>query len=286
MAEGAPMSTMLPTPAPDKIKRSSSQQIGAAVLCLQTCLAYSLMIAPIVIVLVMSFSRTQILTLDAANYSLRWYRELLNDSNLKDGFVTSFWVAIWCSLLAVVIGTPAAVALTFDRFRFRGVLTAAFLSPLMFPTLITGAALLTQLYALGVPIFGRVLIGHLIIATPYLIRMVLVSTAQFDYRVFEAAMIHGASPIRAFFKVMLPLIRPGVVAGAIFAFVVSLGEVNISLFLTGPGVSTLPIQILSQLELGGGQIVIAAASTIQVITVTLLVIFMDKVLKVSLLPRM
>jgi putative spermidine/putrescine transport system permease protein len=265
--------------------RSTRQLVASTLLCLHACLAYALMIAPILIVLVTSFSRTQILSWHAADYSFHWYRELLHDANLKEGFVTSFSVALSCSVLAVLLGTPAAVALTFERFRLRGFLTAAFLSPLMFPTLITGAALLTQLYPLGVPIFGRVLIGHIIIATPYLIRMVLVSTAQFDYRLFEAAVIHGASPIRAFFKVMLPLIRPGVVAGAIFAFVVSLGEVNISLFLTGPGVTTLPIQILSQLELGGGQIIIAAASTVQVVTVTLLVIFMDKVLKVSLLPN-
>jgi len=200
---------------------------------------------------------------------------------MVDGLKWSIIIAILASAASVVIGTMAAIALVRGRLPFKGLINSLLLTPLIFPGLILGVALLLYFQMLNVPLLLRVMSAHILLGIPFVVRSVVSSLDLFDSQIEEAAIIHGASPVRAFFKVTLPSIQPGIVAGAIFAFVVSFGEINATLFLSGPGLSTLPVQIYSQIQYGTEQVVVAAASTVQMVLVVVLVVVLEKVFGLS-----
>lgn len=250
-----------------------------------TVAVYMVILAPIAVVVVASVSPTEVFTFPPAGFSLHWYRDFFADQSMQEGFILSFVVAALSSVISLVLGTLAAVALTRERFHLRDFITSFFLSPIVFPSLITGVALLLYFRLLGVPILPGLVLGHAIISVPYVIRTVAASLALFDVSLEEAARIHGASPLRAFLRVTLPVVQPGIVAGAVFAFIVSFSEVNVTLFLSGPGAATLPIHIFSQLQFGAGQVIIAAASTLQILLILVLMLVVEKLFGLSLAPQ-
>lgn len=138
---------------------------------------------------------------------------------------------------------------------------------------------------MGVPILPGLILAHTLIGTPYAIRSVLASLQSFDVALEEAGQSLGAGPVRTFFLITLPLIRPGLLSGWLFAFIVSFGELNTALFLTGPGVTTLPIEIFAYLQFEGSQLVVAAASTLQIGLIVLLVATIERVVGLSRLVR-
>ncbi len=250
-----------------------------------TAAVYAVILAPIAVVVVASVSPTEVFTFPPAGFSLHWYRDFFADQSMQEGFILSFVVAALSSVISLVLGTLAAVALTRERFHLRDFITSFFLSPIVFPSLITGVALLLYFRRLGVPILPGLVLGHAIISVPYVIRTVAASLALFDVSLEEAARIHGASPLRAFLRVTLPVVQPGIVAGAVFAFIVSFSEVNVTLFLSGPGGGPRPIHIFSQLQFGAGQVIIAAASTLQILLILALMLLVEKLFGLSLAPQ-
>jgi putative spermidine/putrescine transport system permease protein len=247
-----------------------------------TILGYAIILAPIAVIIVSSFNPSPALTFPPSSLSLKWYREFFATDDLVNALIWSVVIAIVSSGAAVILGTAAAVALIRGRFRFKGIVNAVLLTPLIFPGLILGVALLLYFQHLDMPLAVRVVSAHILLGVPFVVRSVMSSLDLFDIRIEEAAVIHGASPVKAFLLVTLPSIQPGIVAGAIFAFVVSFGEVNASLFLTGPGLSTLPIQIYSQIQYGSEQVVVAAAATIQMGLVVVLIFVLERVFGLSL----
>jgi putative spermidine/putrescine transport system permease protein len=158
-------------------------------------------------------------------------------------------VALVTGALATALGTLAALVLVRQQFTGRGALNAFFLSPLMVPAVVLGIALLQFYTRVGITRTPFALVcGHLIITVPYVIRLVSTSLAGFDRSLELAAMNLGATPWQAFRRVTLPLIRPGVTAGATFAVIVSFDDVSVSLFLAGPHSTTLPVRIFSYIE--------------------------------------
>ena len=168
-------------------------------------------------------------------------------------------------VLSTVIGAMCALAIARGNLPGARLLTTLFLSPLMLPAILTGLALFQvfMLAGIGRPVWGLVA-GHTLVAVPYVLRTTLAVLQNFDRRVEEAAAMLGAPPARVFFEVTLPLIRPGVIAGGIFAFIVSFDQLPISLFLVVPGGETLPVVLLNYIrfDLDGA---IAAASMVSIV---------------------
>jgi putative spermidine/putrescine transport system permease protein len=214
-----------------------------------TALVYAFVMAPIVVVVLASFTAAEYTSFPPHGLSLRWYLEIADNPEFIESFRVSAVVAVITGILATVLGTLAALVLVRERFPGRDAVNAFFLSPLMLPAVILGIALLQFYTRVGITRTPFALVcGHLVITVPYVIRRVAASLDGFDRTLELAAMNLGATPWQAFRRVTLPLIRPGIVAGATFAVIVSFDDVSISLFLAGPHSTTLPVRIFSYIE--------------------------------------
>jgi putative spermidine/putrescine transport system permease protein len=214
-----------------------------------TALVYAFVMAPIVVVLLASFTAAEYTSFPPHGLSLRWYLEIADNPEFIESFRVSAIVAAITGVLATVLGTLAALVLVRHRFAGRDAVNAFFLSPLMLPAVILGIALLQFYTQVGITRTPFALVcGHLVITVPYVIRLVAASLAGFDRSLELAAMNLGATPWQTFRRVTLPLIRPGIVAGATFAVIVSFDDVSVSLFLSGPHSTTLPVRIFSYIE--------------------------------------
>lgn len=239
-------------------------------------LIVAFLLAPIAIVAVFAVNPTPFIQFPPVGVSLRWFQKFLASRDFMQAIQLSLTVAAVVAVIATALGATAALALARGRLPGARVLTAVFLSPLMLPAILTGLALF-QLYVLldvGRPVWGLV-VGHVLIAIPYVIRTTLAVLHNFDRGLEEAARNLGASPARTFFEVTLPLIRPGVLAGAIFAFIVSFDQFPVSLFLVAPGRETLPITLFNYLkyDLDG---TIAAASMVSIVLAVVVVLVLDR----------
>jgi putrescine transport system permease protein len=206
---------------------------------------------PIVILVVYSFNDSRLVTV-WGGWSIRWYRELLNDQAMLDAAWTSLSIALASATLATLLGTLAALALVrMGRFRGRLPFSAMIYAPLVMPEVITGLALLLLFVALDVDRgFWTITAAHTTLTMCFVAIVVQSRLIGFDISLEEAAMDLGAPPLRAFLTVTLPLIFPAVAAGWMLAFTLSLDDLVIASFTTGPGATTLPIRIYSEVRLG------------------------------------
>ncbi|MBL8699089.1 MAG: ABC transporter permease subunit [Alphaproteobacteria bacterium] len=236
------------------------------------------LLAPIVIVGVFAFNPTPYISFPPVGVTLRWFEKFLGNPDFMNSLWLSLRVAAVVLVLATAIGAAAALAIARGNLPGARLLTAFFLSPLMLPAILTGLALfqLLILAGLGRPVWGLV-VGHTLVAVPYVLRTTLAVLHNFDRRVEEAAAALGAPPLRVFFEVTLPLIRPGVIAGGIFAFIVSFDQFPISLFLVLPKGETLPIVLFNYLrfDLDGA---VAAASMVSVLMALAVVLLLDRLI--------
>ena len=212
-------------------------------------LVAAFILAPIVVVVAVSLTDSPIPEFPPRGLTLRWYAHALSE----DVFTTSALNSLWLATLATAIATPLALAAAYGlvrgRFRGRDAIQTLLLAPLVVPSLVIGLAILLAFSGMGVRDVGARLVGaHVLITFPYMVRTILASLARLDPAVEEAARTLGASALRCFVLVTLPLVRPGVVAGMLFAFIVSFDNVSLSLFLTNARTNTLPIAILNYVE--------------------------------------
>jgi putative spermidine/putrescine transport system permease protein len=239
------------------------------------------LLAPIVVVVISSFNAVGMFSFPPQAFTTRWYYEI--DPTYYHALVVSLIVASITVTIAVLVGVPGALALARGRFPGRDVLNAFCLSPLTVPALVMGVAAFQFSLViwdhfritLGGTIAGLV-VGHLTFAIPFVVRSVLAAHTRFDHSVEEAAQNLGASPVRTFFHVTLPILRPGVASGAIFAFLISLDEVPIALFMGGGDATTLPVKIFTAMEISFGGDILAVASVIVVVS-ALLMLALDRV---------
>jgi len=204
---------------------------------------------PMVIVVSTSISTLDYVTFPPVGFTLKWYEEILRKPEFIDSFTLSLRIAGIATIIVGTFGSLAGIAVARYAFPGRDALRMFFLSPLLLPSLVFSLALL-QFYAmlhLRANVF-TLAAGHLIITTPYLVRLVILAAVSVDSNLERAAQTLGASPRQAFMKVTLPLIRPGILAGLTFVFIVSFDEVAVSLLNSSPGVVTLPIRIYNYIE--------------------------------------
>ncbi|MGY4302866.1 putative spermidine/putrescine transport system permease protein [Bradyrhizobium sp. USDA 4369] len=234
------------------------------------------LLAPIAIVIVFALNPTPFIQFPPVGLSLRWFEKFFASRDFMQALVFSLEVAAMTTIAATVLGASAALAVARGNLPGSRLIMATMLSPLMLPAILTGLALF-QSYVLldvGRPLWSLVA-GHTLVTIPYVVRTTLAVLHNFDVRLEEAAQNLGASPARTFFEVTLPLVKPGVLAGAIFAFIVSFDQFPVSLFLVAPGRETLPITLFNYLkfDLDG---TIGAASIVSILLAFLVVIALDR----------
>jgi putrescine transport system permease protein len=227
---------------------------------------------PIVILVIYSFNDSRLVTV-WGGWSLRWYVALLNDSAMLQAAWTSLRIAFLSASAATVLGTLAAVALVRGgRFRGRAAFSGLVYAPLVMPEIIIGLALLLLFVAIDIDRgFWTVTLAHSTITMCFVTIVVQSRLLSFDTSLEEAAMDLGCPPLKAFLTVTLPLILPAVAAGWMLAFTLSLDDLVIASFTTGPGSTTLPIRIYSEVRMGVKP-EINAISTIMIALVALGVI--------------
>jgi putrescine transport system permease protein len=206
---------------------------------------------PILILVIYSFNASRLVAV-WGGWSTRWYAELAEDEPILQAAFISIRIAFISATAATCLGTLAAVALTrFGRFRGRLLFAAMIYAPLVMPEVITGLSLLLLFVAFAIDRgFWTVVIAHTTMAMCFVAVIVQARLADFDRSLEEAAMDLGASPLETFLMVTLPLIAPAVAAGWMLAFALSLDDLVIASFTTGPGATTLPIRIYSAVRLG------------------------------------
>ena len=214
-----------------------------------SCLLLLFLLAPSIIVIVSSFGADEVTQFPPRSFSLRWYANALSQPIFLQAAKNSAWLAAVATGIATPIALAASVALVRSRFPGRDALQSLLLAPLVVPAIVTGLAILVTLSAFGLRDVTTRLVGaHVVIVFPYLVRTITVSLTQIDSSLEECARTLGASGLTAFWYVTLPLIRPGIVAGMLFSFILSFDNVSASLFLTNVRTNTLPLAMLNYVE--------------------------------------
>ena len=225
-----------------------SQKESKALLCI-TILVYVFLLGPFLIVIIASFGAEETLIFPPKSFSLKWFFNVFQVSMFLEGFKISILLAVVGTCIALILGIPASYALVRYKFPGKGFLKNLCLSPIIVPGLVLGFALLQYLVlVLKTSAFTSLFIGHVVLLIPYTVRVVSASLMNFGRETEDAAVSLGASRLRAFVKIVLPNIRSGIIAACTLSFITSFNNIPISLFLTGPGVTTLPIQMLLYIE--------------------------------------
>jgi len=223
-------------------KRNAGGVIYKAILAL----IYTFILLPEIIVVIAAFNAGEYLTFPPQGLSIRWFIAFAHSEPFVNSMFMSLRLAISTLLITLTLGTMSAFFVVRYGGRLRGLIRVLMTAPLLFPAVITGAALLIYYYQVTGwrnRTFIGLLIGHVLITSPYVFLTISSTLYNFDISLEEAARSLGASKLKTFFKITIPLIKSGLIAGGMFAFIVSWGQFAISLLLAGMGLTTLPIQL-------------------------------------------
>ncbi len=237
-----------------------------------------ILLAPLIVVIGVSVSESQFIAFPPNGLSLRWYQEVLSSNAYLNAAWISIQIALLVTLMATAIGGAAAIAIHRRQLPFSDTLATVFLSPLVLPTIIYAIGMLMFWSSVFGPVTPLTLaLSHTAIALPYVVRTTLAVLAESDPYLEEAARTMGANRLQRLWFVVVPQCFPGLAAGAFFAFNISFDEAVLSLFLRGPTLTTLPVQIYSQLEFSPDPSV-AAVSTIMIALTIVLIFVIDRML--------
>jgi ABC-type spermidine/putrescine transport system permease subunit II len=244
-----------------------------ALLIVGNVVGYALLLLPLLIVVVISFTSGAGVDFPPPGYSLRWFEYIAQRPEFVSGTVNSLVLAVVATVLALVLGVLASFGLVRYRFRGKGLVEALFLAPLVVPSLIIGVSLLYFFSSLGfTDAFQRLVLAHLILTVPYTIRSVSATLYGLDPSYEEASRVMGAGSLRTFRKVVLPMIRPGIVVACLFAFIVSFDNFNLSIFLIDGNTVTLPVRIFTYLNFQFDPSIAAISTVLLVATIAVLAI--------------
>ncbi|MBO0662426.1 ABC transporter permease [Jiella sp. MQZ9-1] len=216
-----------------------------------SALALIVLVVPVLIVILTGLNAGDYMTFPPQGLSLRWIKSFLTSPTFVPAYLFSFGLAAATMAIATVIGTMAAIWIQRRGGRLAKILRGLFILPLVLPGVVIGLALYVFLISTGLPLartFYGLLVGHVIVTTPLVIATVTAALVDFDRSLEDAARSLGATAWQAFFRITLPLISGGIGAGALFAFIVSFGQFEVSLFLSTPDLQPLPIAIYTSLR--------------------------------------
>lgn len=250
-------------------------------LLVYSAFAVAFLAAPIVIVLAVAFTGADYVSFPPAGFSLRWFRKVLSDPEFVIPLWNSLRLGVVSTLVSVVLAVPAAIALVRHKFPFGDALQAFLLSPLSLPTIILAIGLLFFVARIGLAgSFAALVAGHAVITVPYVLRTVLGVYAGVNREVEEAATVLGARYMQTFRYVTLPLIAPGLLAGGLFAFLLSFDEVAVALLLSNSDTTTLPVSILSYVVYNYDPAA-AAVSAVQIAIIVVLLAALERLFGVK-----
>ena len=246
------------------------------VMTLLAVLALTLVIAPSLVVVIVSFTSGFSLKFPPPGYSMRWYVELWNAWQLQFAARNSLIVAAWATGLSVAFGVAAALAISGSKSLSARLLDSLFMSPLVLPALAFGLAALMFFSLIGMQVsLLTLVIGHTIVCVPYVVRNTVAALTQLEPTLLESSAVLGASRLYTFRRIVLPLIRPGIISGAFIAFMSSFDNVPVSLFLRDAATDMLPIRMWQDLE-GKLDVTIAALSSVLIIATVALMAIMER----------
>lgn len=244
-------------------------------------------VLPLAAVIWVSFFQNKIVSFPPIGYTTHWYANAWSLSDFREGFVVSVQVALCATVLGLLVGVPAALALARADFPGKGMVNTLLLSPMLIPGIVAGSAV--YIYFIQIEILTGwqltatlpgLIAAHTVLAIPWVVRLVTASLQSVNDSIEEAAMNLGATPWTTFWRITLPLARPGIVAGALFSFIVSFTDLEKSLFLVGPGRTTLQIAVINYLEWNLDP-TIAAVATVQILIIGLALVVSDRFVKLS-----
>lgn len=262
-------------------------KFGRSAMVTGVLLAYLLMLAPAAMLIAISFFDQDIVSFPPEGLTFRWYANAWSRTEFAQGLVTSLYVASLSTLIGVPLGTAAALALVRSDLPVKSFWNALLLGPLAVPGVVAGAALYLAyvrienfLYLDVTSTLTGLFAAHTLLAIPWTVRLVVASLQGLDMSVEDAAINLGAGPLTVFRRVTLPMIRSGVIAAALFSFIQSFENLELSLLLVGPGRTTLPVAMLSYLEFRIDP-TLAAVATVQIIGIGVLMLLTDRFVKLS-----
>lgn len=238
---------------------------------------YLFLLAPIIIVVVSAFNSGEYLRFPPEGFSMRWFVRFAQSGPFVRAFTFSLRLAFFVTLASTVLGTMVALFVVRHARRVRDALRLFAVAPLQFPTILTGIALLIFFYATGLGMRGMrpLFIGHTLVSLPYVFLTVSTVLVGFDRSLEEAARSLGAGPWVSFWRITLPIIKGGIISGALFAFITSFDQFPISLLLTSVGNTTLPLQLFDHLRFSFDPTA-AAVSTVSILLSVAIVVLIRR----------
>ncbi len=251
--------------------RTTIQRIGWGTTVVSATLVFFFLMAPILAIVPLSFSSSTYLTYPLPGLSLRWYEDFLASDKWMLSLKNSLIIGVSATILAMTLGTLAALGLAQWKSRFKPLVLALVLSPMVVPVVIAAVGLYFFFAPLGLTgNYAGLILAHTALATPFVVITVSATLQSFDMNLARAAASLGAPPLLVFRKVILPLILPGMASGALFAFATSFDEVVIVLFMAGPEQRTLPREMFSGIRENISPTITAVAVILTLISVFLL----------------
>jgi putative spermidine/putrescine transport system permease protein len=238
-------------------------------------LTLAFLVVPILVIIPLSFSDSTFLAYPMPGWSLRWYQNLFQSDDWIRAAQNSFIVAPAATVLATVLGTLAAVGLNKTEFRGKGLVMALLISPMVVPVVVVAVGVYIFFADIGLSeTYTGLILAHAALGAPFVVTTVSATLQGFNQNLVRASLSLGAGPLRTFFRITLPVIAPGLISGALFAFATSFDEVVVTLFLAGPDQSTLPRQMFSGIRENISP-TIAALATILIVFSTCLLLVLE-----------
>ncbi|MEX3933587.1 ABC transporter permease [Paraburkholderia phymatum] len=233
------------------------------------------LILPVLAIVPLSFSSSTFLVYPIPGWSLRWYQNLIASDEWRMAAKNSFIVAPSATVLATVLGTLAAIGLTKANFKGKALLMAVLISPMIVPVVVVGVGMYLFFAPLGLAnTYIGLIMAHASLGVPFVVTTVAATLQGFNYNLVRASLSLGANPVKTFFNITLPVIAPGVISGALFAFATSFDEVVVTLFLAGADQTTLPRQMFTGIRENISP-TIAALATILIVFSTCLLLALE-----------
>jgi putative spermidine/putrescine transport system permease protein len=276
-------------PLPEHAPGRGVAWLESAGVALLLWIGIALIAVPLLLTLYLSVFDEKLILFPPRGYTLAWYAAIL--PNFAQPILTSIQLGAAAVVGSLLLGIPAGIGLSRHRFRGRGAVSTLLLAPLTVPGIALGLAIYVLLVTIdeqfGSMITGSLIglvLGHVMIATPWVVRLCLASLTNHERSAEEAAASLGAGPLTVIWRVTLPAMRPGIIAGALFAFVISFENLELALFLTSPGVTTLPVAVLQYLEYHIDPLV-SAIAVAQTVGIAALLLVLDRFIRLGRVVR-
>lgn len=251
--------------------------ISRFILSVVVILVLLFIVSPMIAVVGASFSSAKYFEFPPANLSLRWYEKAFKNKEHIRSLAASLKIAFCTMLVGDLICIPACYALTKGSRKLVKKAQSLFMAPLFLPAIALGVGLMLWLAKLGVRgNFWTLVLAHVVIATPYYVRVVGSCLSEFDYGLVDAANSLGATPVQAFFHVTLPGIAPGIIVASMFGFMLSFSELIITLFISASSMTTFPVRVYSSMVTEGLNPMVLAYSSIIIIVVLIISVLAEK----------